>query len=61
LEHQPDFIGYLDADLSTPLSEFKRLADLAIQKNADVVFGSRIKTANTDIKRAYCDIILVVS
>jgi glycosyltransferase involved in cell wall biosynthesis len=52
LEHQPDFIGYLDADLSTPLAEFKRLADLAIQKEADVVFGSRIKTANTDIKRS---------
>lgn len=52
LEHQPDFIGYLDADLSTPLSEFKRLVDLGIQKEADVVFGSRIKTANTNIKRS---------
>ena len=52
LEHQTDFIGYLDADLSTPLFEFKRLTSLAIVKNADVVFGSRMKTANTDIKRA---------
>ena len=52
LEKNPAFIGYLDADLSTPIIEFERLADLAIQKNADLVFGSRIKTATTSIKRS---------
>ena len=46
------FAGYLDADLSTSLEEFQRLCKIAIEKNADVVFGSRIKKLDSHIERS---------
>ena len=52
LEQNSDYIGYIDADLSTSLEEFYSLMVLAEQKNADLVFGSRIKKMDTRITRS---------
>lgn len=46
------FAGYIDADLSTSLEEFQRLCEFAKEKNADVVFGSRIKKLDSHIERS---------
>ncbi|MFL5743551.1 MAG: glycosyltransferase [Niastella sp.] len=46
------YIGYLDADLSTSLDDFLQLAVIAEQKQADYVFGSRIKMLNHIITRS---------
>lgn len=48
-----DFIGYLDADLSTSLEEFYSLYQKMLSKNISVVFGSRIKKLDTIIERSY--------
>jgi len=48
-----NYIGYLDADLSTPLEEFYRLYQKMLAKNKSIVFGSRIKKADTVIERSY--------
>lgn len=45
-------IGYLDADLSTSLEEFRRLYDVLIANNADYIYGSRVKMLHTDIQRS---------
>jgi len=47
-----DYIGYLDADLSTSLEDFYGLYQTMIAQKADVVFGSRIKKADTNIQRS---------
>lgn len=44
--------GYLDADLSTSLHEFKKLVDLLNQHAADYILGSRIKMLHTKIERS---------
>lgn len=47
-----DWIGYLDADLSTPLSGMDALFQKALQhKEATIVFGSREKTKTNSIQR----------
>lgn len=46
-------IGYLDADLSTDITEFYRLFGLMKQGNADFVFGSRVKLLCTTIERSF--------
>lgn len=46
------FAGYLDADLSTSLTEFQRLHLFASNQAADVVFGSRIKKLDSHIERS---------
>jgi dolichyl-phosphate beta-glucosyltransferase len=53
LETNCDFIGYLDADLSTSLEEFYELHLLAGRNNADIVIGSRVKKADTVIERSF--------
>lgn len=50
MEHSYEYVGFLDADLSTPISEFIRLSQ-ALSTQTPVVFGSRIKKANAHIKR----------
>lgn len=47
------YIGYLDADLSTSLEEFLSLYKKIAAWNKDIVFASRIKKADTLIKRSY--------
>lgn len=45
-------IGFLDADLSTPLTEFVVLTDFLIQHNKKAVFGSRLKRVGATIERS---------
>lgn len=45
-------IGFLDADLSTPLTEFVSLTDFLIQHNKKAVFGSRLKRVGATIERS---------
>ncbi len=51
---QNDFsiIGYLDADLATPLTEVEKITK-HINENIYVSFGSRIKRIGTNIKRKW--------
>lgn len=46
-----NYIGYLDADLSTPLSEIKRLSTMAKTGGKSFIMGSRIKLVGTKIER----------
>jgi len=45
------FIGYLDADLSTPLNEIERLNIIANTSKKTFIMGSRIKLVGTKIER----------
>lgn len=45
-------IGFLDADLSTPLTEFVVLTDFLNQHNKSAVFGSRLKRVGATIERS---------
>ena len=45
-------IGFLDADLSTPFSEFIALTDYLLLNNKKAVFGSRLRMADTLIVRS---------
>ncbi|WP_250433986.1 glycosyltransferase [Hanstruepera flava] len=51
LGKEHDYIGYLDADLSTSLSEIERLNKIAVKKQKSIVMGSRVKLMGTKIKR----------
>ena len=48
-----DYIGYLDADLATPISEIVRLLNYA-EKNTDkkLIMGTRIKLLGNRVKRS---------
>lgn len=48
-----EYIGYIDADLSTSLEEFYNLFEKIKKEKISVVFGSRIKKADTVIERSY--------
>ncbi|RLJ67118.1 glycosyl transferase family 2 [Lacinutrix venerupis] len=48
-----NYIGYLDADLSTSLSEISRLLNIAKTKNKTFVLGSRVKVLGASIKRKF--------
>ena len=45
-------IGYLDADLSTSISEWNRLCQIAVDNSYDYIIGSRIKLLDAVIKRS---------
>jgi glycosyltransferase involved in cell wall biosynthesis len=45
------FVGYLDADLATPLGEMGRLSDILRASGADVVLGSRVALLGRRIER----------
>lgn len=44
-------IGFLDADLSTPLSEIEKLSEPILSKKASIVFGARVAMLGHDIER----------
>lgn len=44
-------VGYLDADLATPLREIWRLFEVLNQRQLDVAIGSRVALQGYDIKR----------
>jgi dolichyl-phosphate beta-glucosyltransferase len=47
-----DVVGYLDADLSTPLDELERLIAVRASANVDVVLGSRVGLVGHDVRRS---------
>ena len=50
----PDFIGFLDADLAAPIEEIDNLLKIIkIDKTKEVVFASRIQLIGSEIKRNY--------
>ena len=50
----PDFIGFLDADLSAPIGEIDNLLKIIKKdKTKEVVFASRIQLIGSEIKRNY--------
>ncbi len=46
-----DFVGFVDADLATPVSEIRRLVREATSGKAEVVMGSRVARAGAAIER----------
>lgn len=48
-----DFIGYFDADFSTPVSEVKRMLDVISSCDSKFIIGSRILLLNSGIKRKF--------
>ncbi|AUC80798.1 glycosyltransferase [Lacinutrix sp. Bg11-31] len=53
LDKHYKYVGYLDADLSTSLSEISRLLNIAKTKNKTFVLGSRVKVLGSSIKRKF--------
>lgn len=53
LEEHYTYIGYLDADLSTSLSEISRLLNIAKTENKTFILGSRVKVLGASIKRKF--------
>jgi glycosyltransferase involved in cell wall biosynthesis len=52
LRRRPDAVGFLDADLATPLSELPAFVDVLEQHpRVDVVIGSRVKLMGRSIER----------
>jgi glycosyltransferase involved in cell wall biosynthesis len=51
LSTAPRFVGYLDADLATPLREMCRLSDLLRDRAVDAVLGSRVALLGRHIER----------
>ena len=53
LATKPRFVGYLDADLATPMDEMCRLSDLLRDRGVDAVFGTRVSMLGRHIERSY--------
>lgn len=47
-----DYIGFWDADLSTPLDEVPRLASVAVEQELDGVFCSRVRRLGATVERS---------
>ena len=47
-----DYIGYMDADFSTPISEFCHLYTTIVREKAGFIFASRIKKLNSGLNRS---------
>ena len=47
-----DYVGFWDADLSTPLAEVPRLAALAVEDRLDGAFCSRVKRMGSTVERS---------
>ncbi len=51
-EQSPDFVGYLDADLATPLEEVPRFIDVLTRRDdVQVVIGSRMRLLGRNVRR----------
>lgn len=46
-----DYIGFWDADLSTPLDEIPRLRSVAVEQRCDGIFCSRVKRMGATVER----------
>jgi dolichyl-phosphate beta-glucosyltransferase len=52
LRASPDYIGYMDADFSTPIREFRQLYETIVREGAGFIFASRIKKLNSGLNRS---------
>lgn len=52
MEGESELVGFIDADMATPVDEVIRLIATAHSEAADVVIGSRISYLGTDIDRS---------
>lgn len=50
-ESKPDFVGFWDADLATPLTELPAFVDVFTRPNIDIVFGARVRLLGRQISR----------
>ncbi|MEI6379049.1 MAG: glycosyltransferase [Candidatus Falkowbacteria bacterium] len=53
LDDGAEIVGFMDADLSTPLTEIEAMVELADSGRWQMVFASRIRTLNTHIRRYF--------
>jgi len=52
IESQPDYVGFWDADLATPLSAIPQFVDFAESRpDLDMIMGSRVKLLGRNIER----------
>ncbi|MCP4443898.1 MAG: glycosyltransferase [Myxococcales bacterium] len=51
MEGEPDVVGFIDADMATPLEEVIRLSECSHAETADAVIGSRIAYMGNEIER----------
>ncbi len=51
MQEKYDYIGYFDADFSTPLQELFRMISELKNSNFEFIFGSRVKLLNSKINR----------
>jgi len=49
--YEISYVGFLDADLATPLSEMRAMAAIIAQNNYSMVCGSRIKRMGATVER----------
>ena len=50
-ETPPDFIGFWDADLATPLNELPGFLDVFVRPNIEIVFAARVRLLGREISR----------
>src|SRR5262249_42874774 len=51
-ERSPDLVGYLDADLATPISELEPMRALFADPDLHMVLGSRVALLGRDVQRS---------
>ena len=52
IERSPDYVGFWDADLATPLSEFPAFVKVVeTRREIDIVFGARVRLLGREISR----------
>jgi dolichyl-phosphate beta-glucosyltransferase len=49
----PDFVGYFDADLATPLTEIASMRALFQDRDIHIVMGSRVALLGRDVRRSH--------
>jgi glycosyltransferase involved in cell wall biosynthesis len=47
----PDFVGFWDADLATPLTELPAFVEVFARPNIEIVFGARVRLLGREISR----------
>jgi len=52
MKSNPDILGFIDADLATPLSELARLIALMEQSNIQLMMGARVSLLGRHIERS---------
>mgnify|MGYP003640564548 FL=1 len=52
MQSEPDVVGFIDADMATPVTEVCRLIERAHEETADAIIGSRIAYMGAQIDRS---------